>query len=280
MKNFRIINISDEELEKLKSRRIGEGRDAVVYKGKKNLLYKIYKPESQLNDLSKNQFKAKTKIYDKNNRPFFKNYKTHNHYVDRDGVRIYYGDAIKKIAERQKEIKLSNLPISPIYNNDKFIGCVIKKIYGFQLHYIWMFLSKKRKIKILKEILCKIKELTDSYIYPCDLDNSPLVGNHSNILINFSLKPQLIDLDGNSTIYRESYDEESLKLTYFSLNRLFMELLYGFILEDSLEYNDIENIKSLILKSGIDNETIDKMMEFSLNYEELDNLVNTLSLKK
>ena len=266
MENLKKVKISNKDLEKLKKRKIGEGRDSIVYAAGKGLLYKVYKDESNLKDINQ-----KTKIYKKSE---LKNkvYKERNCYIDADGVKLYYRDAIKRIIQRQEVIKKSHLPKAPLYIN-KFSGCVLKRIYGIQLHYAFPFLSKKRQAKILRMIIEKVKELTDHYVYPLDIANSPIIGNHSNILLDFRLNPQLIDLDGNSTVYRECYDESMLKETYLSLNMLFLELIYGFNLNNIDSDLDLEQMKIEMKESGIDTELINKLFDYSADYNDLEKLI-------
>ena len=228
MESFGKVNISINDFEKIKSRKIGEGRDSVVYNAGKGMLFKVYKDESNLKDL-----RAPMKIYEKGSKKLEKN-PSRICYLDKEGVIIYYRDAFKRILKRQSDIKLSSLPKGSLYINGKFSGCVLDKINGLQLHYVFPFLSMKNKIKVLKEILLAVKELTDNYIYPLDTNNSPFAGKHSNILIGLNLKPKLIDLDGNSTVYRENYDENMHQETLFALNMLFMELLNGIVYGDEL----------------------------------------------
>lgn len=278
MDNLKKVCISKDYFEKLKSKKIGEGRDSIVYNAGKGYLFKVYKDEAGL----KNQYDdtLKTKIYTKgqiiNN---FGNKNSYANYIDSDNVKIYYKEAIKKIVERQKEIKHSYLPQASLYIDRKFSGCVLKRVRGVQIHYIWPFLSKRNKIKILKEILEKVKELSDHYIYPMDTANSPIAGKHSNILIDRKLKPQLIDLDGNSTVYRESFDKQVYDEMFFSLNMLFLELLYGFELNDSLEEEDLFKIKSILEESNLRKELIDKLVEFKANFNELNELTDHFSRK-
>lgn len=262
MKGFGRIYISNSELEKLK--KIGEGNDAIVYDAGKGILYKVYKEETMYNNIN-----LSTKIYRKSDKN--KKYIEKILYLDKDGVKIYYKDAFKRIIKRGQNIKLSKLPIGSLYIDGIFRGSVFKKINGFQLHKVFPMFSKKTKIRILREIIEEVKELTNNYIYPIDTNNSPHVDRHSNILINYKLKPELIDLDGNSTLYRETFDIECYYNTLTSLNKLFIELLEENEVSEDMHYLDIELLKKRLIKRGINSELADKISIFEADYDELEN---------
>ena len=265
MESMGKINITAKDFEKIKNRKIGEGQDAVVYKGKNNILYKVYKDETNLKDN-----RGAIKIYKKGSWP-----KTESRicYIDKDGVKIYYRDAFKRIINRQKDIKLSKLPRGSLYINGKFSGCVLQRIYGMQLHYVFPLLSRKNKLRVLKEIIQIIKELTDNYVYPVDTDNSPFAGKHSNILVDYKLKPRLIDLDGNSTVYRECYDENMYRETLTALNLLFVELLQGNVYGQNIDELDIEMIKDRLVLEGLSIEEARRLSTYEGNYDDLNNMV-------
>ncbi len=261
MNSFGIISISNSDFDKIKNRKIGEGNDAIVYNAGNGMLYKVYKDESMheyLNKPTKVYKGAKKDVHDK------------LLYLDKDGVKIYYKDAFKRIVKRREDIKLTSLPLSSLYIDGKFKGCVLKKINGVQLHNIFQILNKKTKLRILKEIIIKVKELTDNYIYPIDTANSPIIGKHSNILLNYKLKPELIDLDGKSTLYRETYDEKSYMYAIMSLNLLFLELLN----DEALGYHsnsfELDHVKNVLIRKGINEELAYKLSRYKANYDELE----------
>jgi len=272
MESLGKLNINSSDFEKIKCKKIGEGNDAIVYNAGKGNLYKVYKEESMFKNINK-----PTKIYKKGNRK--KNIEERILYLDKDGVKIYYKDAFKRIVKKQDSINLSSLPKSSLYINGKFSGCVLKKINGVSIHNIFGILSKKTKLKILKSILEEVKELTDNFIYPIDIANSPWVGKHSNILINFKLKPELIDLDGNSTLYRECYDETCYNYTIASLNLLFLELINDTTFAYYDNSIDKEFLKNKLMKNGINEELAIKLSNYSADYFELLDYAS-LSLRK
>ncbi len=261
------LNISLKEYIKVLRHKVGEGRDSMVFNAGKGVLYKIYKDESRLKDLD-----APDTIYDKQ-KLIKKSAPSRNCYIDKDGTKIFYKDAIKRIVERQKQIKYSSLPKKALYVDGKFIGCVIDRKYAFQLHYVFPFLPRKTKIKVLKLILLKIKELTDNYIYPCDVANSPIVGNHSNILVDYKLEPQLIDLDGHSTLYRETYDEKAYNYVLFSTNLLLLELLHGNVYCEDMLDEEVDMLERILKEDGINDDLAHKLSRFNANFDELNELV-------
>ncbi len=269
------LYITSDELAKLTSRKIGEGFDAVVYSAVNGNAFKIYK-----NDIVQIDDDIKTKKYNKGDYHYFPVRSYRSKYIDKDDIVIYYKDAADKIIDRQKVISKTKLPVASLYVDNKFVGFVLKKVNGLQLHYAWFLLGRKVKIKILKELLSKVKELTDNYVYPTDMANSPLVGKHSNVLINYKLKPEIIDLEGTSTSYREKEDENLLEDTLFSLNLLYLELLLGPDYFEDLDEINNELIERLLVNSNVDNESAHRLSELKGTYDDLNELVLTVSKKK
>ena len=266
-----IISINHE----LTSKKIGEGFDAVVYSAINGNAFKIYKEDDiQIDD------DIQTKKYNQGDYKSFPNKRYRFRYIDKDDIVIYYKDAADKIIDRQKVINKTKLPVASLYVDNRFVGYVIKKINGVQLHYAWIILGRKTKIKILKELLSKVKELTDNYVYPTDMANSPFVGKHSNVLVNFKLKPEIIDLEGTSTSYREKEDSKLLEDTLFSLNLLYLELLLGPDYFEDLDEVNNELIERLLIDSNIDKDTAHRLSKLEGSYDDLNELILTVSKKK
>jgi hypothetical protein len=133
-------------------------------------------------------------------------------------------EAITAAIRRQKNIKRTQLPLASVYYNHRFIGCVIKKLHGISIHKL-MWLPMSAKIKIINSVIDDLDELMQNHVYHRDLSNSPFAGvsyinengeyiyenGHSHVLVNpLSLKTNIIDLDGKSTIYTER-DNNTLK---------------------------------------------------------------------
>jgi hypothetical protein len=143
------------------------------------------------------------------------------------------------------------------------------------------------KRKIMKKVLYNVKELMDNYIYHIDLDNSPFTKNscytndegktelvgHSHVIINpVTLKPQLIDLDGKSTVYTDSYSKKLEHQSLASFNRLMIEFMLGIDLD---EYKDEEDLSYILEKIGIDIEYIDMLVSNNMTYEDLNNFLDS-----
>ncbi len=275
------IYLTNEQFDKIKSKKIGEGSDAVVYRINKDTLYKIYH-QYRVEDF--NRLNQPTKIYDKNNLKLIPLKKTNQiNYVDKDGVRLCSSEAILKAKQRQQYIKNVDLPQDTIYINNRFRGCVLKNQHGLDIHY-FSFLPKTLKRKICLEILKTVKQLTDLYIYPIDLSNKPNLSNlkkgHSNILLNKNLNPRIIDLDGKSTIYRESHDQKLLNLTILDLNTFIIEYLYNLNFEEELEEEDLKYLKNILKEKGVSLKYLSALANFEANFEMLEGFLKEKTLKK
>ncbi len=236
MKEVKKVYLSSEEFNMIASSKLGEGYDAIVYRGINGTVYKIYK------------------------------YK-HN------------DDIIEKATNKQESVKLTNLPQAAIYIDNKFSGYVLKRVRGLDIHYAWFLLSKKSKIRILKELLIKVRELTDNYIYPTDIANSPLVGKHSNVKIDYKLHPQIIDLDGISTSYCDQENECLLSDTYCGLGLLFLELILGPDLFEDIDDLNSSYIQKLLTDANIDEDSAKRLSNLEGTYEDVNKLLLTFSKK-
>lgn len=236
MKEAKRVYLTKEEFNMIASSKLGEGYDAIVYRGINGTVYKIYK-------------------YDNNE------------------------DIIDKATEKQETVKLTNLPQAAIYIDNKFSGYVLKRVRGLDLHHAWFLLSKKNKIKVLKELLIKVRELTDNYIYPTDIANSPLVGKHSNVKVDYKIHPQIIDLDGISTSYSDKEDKCLLSDTYCGLSLLFLELILGPDLFEDIDNLNIPYIQKLLIEANIEDDIAKRLSNLEGTYEDINKLLLTFSKK-
>ena len=213
--------------------KIGEGREAGVYKISKDLACKIYYKSSDIikdwpdDDASIKTVKPK----------IFKTPNTHQSLCyDEEGVRLSFEDVIYEAKSRQKNIKHTSLPLNPIYINGTFRGCIIKFHNNYYPISHFNVLPKKLKYKICYNILEKIKELLKNNIYQIDLYNKQdLIGCHSNIIVNPLLDAQIIDLDGKSTIYTATFDKAHYQTTLLGFSLLMLEFVYDEDLRDCFE---------------------------------------------
>ena len=219
-------------------RKLGQGRDAIIYAAPNNKAYKIYR------DPSESRF-----------------YKT-----------------LETIQKNNYDIRLSNIPKGAIYFGDKFNGAILEREHGKQIHYVFNRLSRENQIIVLKRILAAVKELTDSYIYPHDLANTPfLPGKSSNILLDKKLYPHLIDLDGSGTSYKDNYSQHDQAFTDFVLNILFLDLMLDTTVDEEPDFADIEYYKNKFIKLGFDPSIANKLSLYEANYDMLDEAIKSYS---
>lgn len=244
------VNLSNKDIDRIRKKYIGCGKEGNVYKVNKDYLYKIYTIELENNYLLNNSYKQDYML-DSDGTKVIKSYKNclHNvkevspYYIDIHGVkRIYDESVVNKAIERQKYVKLTSLPLAPIFVNKRFKGCVLKYHKGYTDIHNLAFLPYKVKLKILKQLLEKLKELNDNYIYPIEISNYKTdINTHSNILINpFTLNTEIIDLDAKSTIYTDSYNKYLSILSYYKYTSLAIKLLIDVDIEidDSQDFSE------------------------------------------
>lgn len=272
------VNITKSQFNLLiqKCKIIGQGREGMVYKFSTDVLYKIYYNVTETQRELKKEEYIKDYIIDENNVKKIisdnKHLETTNNFIsvgayttDNDGTkRILPKDqnnqipaySIRQISasiERQKNIKLSSLPIAPIYVDNRLAGVVIRRFKNYYaFHKIINFFPRKKKIEIFEDILEKLRELTENYIYPTDFGNiTEGVNPHSNILLNLKGIPEFIDLDGNSTSYafkEDSYKEAS---SYSEFYVLFLSIIYNIEIPRNFMQEDFDYISNQLINKGL-----------------------------
>lgn len=276
------INITKDDLKMLK--KIGAGTDGTVYRAKNGYLYKIYHHNiEQINhsqDIVRDEdgvIISKYRDTKTNN-----NYQEPINYVTEDGTKLHGDSSIFKAQEKQKNIKNTNLPIAPIYINKRFVGCVLKEFkYAIGIHSYFHLISKKKQLILLNQLLHNIKELLDNHIYMFDLHNKPDDNtlHHSNILVNLTGKPMIIDIDGKSALYRSNYDASNYQQTITSILYLYIDLLYDIDLFELINNCDdyfedkIENIEYNLYNKGINEEQIDKIIYGKSDLDDIKKLI-------
>ena len=269
------IYLTSDEFKKVLQNEVGHGTDGVVFKYNKDYLIKLYRKDfyKEPNELIK---KAETKIYDPNNKPKFIPIKQNiRFYIKDDDTKMKMTDqnAITKIIDRQKKVTKTELPKKLVYVDGRFVGVLLKKVKGIQIHkFTGMPFAFKKKAAIA--VLDAVKELLDNNIYHEDLANSPYANTayrkgddliqshgHSHVLINpLTMKVNIIDLDGKSTVYTDYIDKAEEEKALGNLTHLLFEFLYG--IDDAEYYMDNEkydedrnSIEEVLLKHGLDEET-------------------------
>lgn len=234
MEKLNGINIDYKDLKNI--RKLGEGRDAIIYSAPNGLAFKMYKNPEE----------------------------------DR------FIDAIQKIQRNKYDVKLSDLPLGAIYINDEFKGVLLKRIHGFQIHKVFGLLSRKSQIAILKRIVAATKELTDNYIYPADLANTPfLPGKSSNILLDYKKIPHLIDIDGSGAFYAGREYAEGQEVTNMGLSMLFLDLIFGEPVLNEPELRDVDYLCYRLNKLGFNKYLSQKLSHYEANYSQIEDAIDT-----
>lgn len=290
------INLSYEDLNSLLDKEIGHGTEGRVIPFDKNRLIKLY--HKYVRYFKRRQFPltdndADVKIYHKGDyKKGDDSFDMFRFYITEDNgdfIRIRSGEAaIKSAQERQMRVTHTRLPQNSVYIDGKFAGCTLLTIRGIQIHKL-IGLPLALKKKIMKKVLFNVKELMDNYIYHLDLDNSPFtkdnyfvndegkseVVGHSHVIINpVTLKPQLIDLDGKSTVYTDSYSKKLEQQSLASFNRLMIEFMLGIDLD---EYKDEADLAYILERIGVDIEYIDMLVSNNMSYEDINKFIDSVN---
>lgn len=290
------INLSYEDLNSLLDKEIGHGTDGRVIPFDKNRLIKLY--HKYVRYFKRRQFPltdndADVKIYHKGDyKKGDDSFDMFRFYITEDNgdfIRIRSGEAaVKSAQERQLKVTQTHLPQNSVYIDGKFAGCTLLTIRGIQIHKL-IGLPLALKKKIMKKVLFNVKELMDNYIYHLDLDNSPFtkdnyfvndegkseVVGHSHVIINpVTLKPQLIDLDGKSTVYTDSYSKKLEQQSLASFNRLMIEFMLGIDLD---EYKDEADLAYILERIGVDIEYIDMLVSNNMSYEDINKFIDSVN---
>ncbi len=222
-------------------RKLGTGRDATVYAVPGDKAYKVYKEPNKPN----------------------------------------YKKVLEMIQKNNYDIKESHLPKCALYIDGKFNGCVLDRIHGFQIHKIFPALTRKQQVIILKKIVSAVKELTDHNIYPADLANTPfLPGKRSNVLLDYHLIPQLIDIDGSGAEYCDLKDNNNESFTHMALNMLILDLMFGEPVLEDPEYSDMDYLLYRLTECGFDKYVSQKLVKYEANYKDLDKVIDEYATLK
>lgn len=244
------LNLRD--IEKLK--KIGSGMDGTVYRAKNGKLFKIYHDTfgNIQNGISFSQGKFDTdgvRIAIKKKIPI-QNKQIGVKCFDVEGVRQIAEEGISKAIERQKKITRTQLPIGVLYVNGRFKGCILKE----HKHHLDLlktcFFPMYIRVRIFEEIVKSVRELLGNNIYHTALCNRPTTAPmHSNILVSkdWLLKPQIIDLDGETTIYCDKENERYYTCCIETLNLLALEFLYKLDFEFDFEIEDKIYLKKILI---------------------------------
>ena len=286
------IFLSKDEYEFIKNNKrfIGSGVDGSIYKINNNSIYKFYHKNQEYISLPNANIDNEGVIVDdfKLLRPYSKvnNIESIN-YTDSDGVILTREEAIYKAIEKQKNVKLTALPKNVIYVDNKIAGCEYN-YYRFKLGiYSSVYLPLQKRLLICKKLLVKVKELLDNNIYPVTLaqrnEMFSIKSNGSNVLIGLNLDPVIIDLDGISTMYSDSFSRKYFNRTLATLSSLILELLSKVKVAD-IKDDDIYVISeyySLLEEAGISVSIAKKFFDNNyLDFEDIENIIKRYELTK
>lgn len=281
------LYLAKEDFGKLKE--VGHGTDGCVFKYKKNTLVKVYHKDLIKFDNYDEILTKKDKVYKGEKIPFKGSVANCNYYLndDNDVIKIRTEDALKKAVEKQKDVSRTKLPKGAFYINNRFVGVVLDRINGVQIHKL-SIMPLKYKYQIIKSLLLDVDELLKNNVYHVDLSNSPYstkcctrdkdgnviaIKGHSHVLVNpLTKKTNIIDLDGKSTIYTEKYSEKFEKACIDNICTLLVEFLYNVDTDDITD----DEIYYELLGKDID-ETIANKLAYE-NFHNIDEMKKVLKI--
>lgn len=290
------LHLTTKDIEELGKRKLelGRGTDGIVYKTgslkDRNSLYKIYyHPNFIINDPEYKIELDSNGVNIADNRHLYKKlvykYYIGSNYYNKDGVKLYGIDTVYKAIERQQFIKRTKLQKRPIIVDGRFAGTVLHyHRFHLPIHLLRLY-PPATQIKVLKELLLAVEELITNFIYPIDLCLKPTESiQDSNVLISFgpNPKPAIIDLDGKSAIYTETYNEEYFYKALTSFKTLVTEILLNIDIE-KLEEIDFEFLTKQFLELGLNLKCIEALLntDLKLSIPEINEVLDNLyQLKK
>jgi len=265
---------------------IGSGVDGSIYKMNNNTVYKFYHDTKDYITVSANATYDSEGVNISNFKDLRNNGIRHDNrmfkYTDKDGVILGREDAIRKAIEKQENVKLTSLPKQAIYVNNKIAGCSYEYYPNKLGIYSTAYLPLKLKLKVCEKLLLKVKELIDNNIYPVTLaqhsDKYPASKNNSNVLIGLDLDPKIVDLDGLSAFYSESFSKNYYNRSMTSLSTLIIEILCGMDLNfERIDEENIDEYATYLVEKHIPKNYVTKYLDYSrLDIQDLDDIVKRL----
>ena len=292
------LDLTRDEFSKIIESEIGHGTDGVVFKYNKDYLIKLYRTNffKEPSEIVKN---AEMKIYDPNNKPKFVPIKENiRFYISEENDKMKLSDeaTIDRIVEKQKRVTKTELPKKLVYVDGKLVGVLLKKVKGIQVHK-FMGAPFAYKKKVALAIIEAVKELLENNIYHIDMSNSPYADTsyhkgddlvkshgHSHVLLNpFTMKVNIIDLDGKSAIYTDYIDKVYEEQAITDLSILIIEFLYGldekeYALDESTYIEENPILREALIERGIDMDTADKIAKYG--FESMEEIEDTVRRSK
>ncbi len=247
---------------------LGSGVDGSVYDMGNHILFKFYHqmgdfiliPEGKKYDSDGVNI---TNIKDLRHIGIRENHKPIN-YIDEDGVILNRETAIKRAMQKQKYVRFTTLPQKIIKVDDKLAGCVYKKYDSIFGIYAASFLPLKTRKKILERLYFKLKELLNYNIYPVTLAQKnelfPFSTNNSNILLCKNMDPVIIDVDGISAFYTDTFSKAKYNQAMGSFSKLLLEVLSGIDIPEEDEL--VEETINHLIDRKIDKDIVEKYFSY------------------
>lgn len=289
--NIEPLQLTKRDIELLKSRKLelGRGTDGIIYKTgnrhDRDSLYKIYHKSYSVTNTNSNighMDKEGVKVIDDisllKNITNYSRYKTQ--YINEEGTRVNGINSVYKAIERQKYIQRTKLQKRPIYIDGNFGGTV--------LHYhkkqlpigILKLFPLNIQLKVLRELLISEEELLDNYIYHVDLSlKTDQQYKKANVLLSCYpfLYPNIIDIDGKSAVYTESYNSTYYQKSLRTYKNLVTEILFD-IDSEKIDDADYEYLNDKLSNLGIKEKFIlpildvESFMDINCIHEFLDDM--------
>lgn len=187
-------------------------------------------------------------------------------------------DSLFAASEIRPQIQHTSLPLGEVNVEGRFRGSVLE----FHRHHYptskFRSLPVSTQIKVLRNLIRKIKELSDNNIYHLDLANinyQYFRDGFSSLLITKTGDAEIVSLDGNSVIYSPYSVPEQEIFMRTQTNKVVYELL-----RQSIESNDRQSFwkkpKDIAAKKAI----ISSLHDKALYYDELNDVVGSVLTKK
>lgn len=213
MDKLPIIDLTERDIINLRYRVIGSGTDANVYKAPNGLAFKIY-------------------------------------HANREIKSGEYENTIKTLIDRQKEVKLTKLPLGILRKEGTTVGCFMERHRKYFDVNKFAKLSKKHQIMVLHSLLDKVNELVENDIYHLDINYQGRANQTSNIMINRAGQVELVDFDGGSAVVLDQKNAGLANFVFTSTGHAVAERIYEkYRQEQMLDDKDYKAVSNALYQS-------------------------------
>ena len=285
------VYLTREELDSIinNDKLIGKGTEGACF-AHGNEIYKVYHNTYE----SKRMLSTPQKVDEEGVRIFDQDeirnslYTTDDHriikYTDKEGTKLTVEDGLSRAINKGEKIVNTKLPTKILYVDGKVKGCVYpyhKKTKS--IYYAYKKLYKKRLL-ICKRLIEQVKELVNNNIYPVDLcqkgDNNIFDKSIANVLLDNKNNPIIIDLEGKSTLYSDSYNKKYEEITALSLGTLILEILTREDIQEDLADENIEDVQSYLTDLGLTHEQVELFLDGQFTINDIDEMIKTIENRK